>query len=147
MELSRWTPRGNAGGLQNQMSRLFDDFFAPMAGRDEALYPRNWNPAADVYEEDAHYVIKAEVPGVDKNDIEIDVENNILVIKGERKQDKEVKEENFYRRERLFGAFQRSFALPDGVATDEIKADHKDGVIKITIPKPKSRQPRKITVQ
>jgi HSP20 family protein len=146
MELARWTPRRNAWGLQNRMNRLFDDFFAPMTGTEEALFPRNWNPTADIYEEDEHYVIKAEVPGVDKNNIHINFENNVLVLKGERTENKEVKEESYYRREMATGTFQRSFALPEGIDADAIKADYKDGVIKITIPKPKSRQPKKISV-
>jgi len=147
MELIRWTPRRNAWGLQTRMNRIFDDFFTPALNTEDRLLARNWNPSADVYEEDAQFVIKAELPGVDKKDIHVDVENNVLILKGERTEDNEVKEENYYRREMASGAFQRSFALPDGVDANNIKADYKDGVIKITIPKPESRQPKKITVQ
>lgn len=147
MELIRWAPRRHPWGLQTRMNRILDDFFAPALGADDGLLARNWNPTADVYEEDAQFVIKAELPGVDKKDIHVDVENNVLILKGERTENNEVKEENYYRREMASGTFQRSFALPDGVDADNIKADYKDGIIKITIPKPESRQPKKITVQ
>jgi len=129
------------------MNRIFDDFFAPTLGTNDELATRNWNPSADVYEEDGHYVIKAEVPGVDKKDIHVDVENNILVLKGERTEDRELKEENYYRKEMAYGKFQRSFALPKGVDADNIKADYNDGVIKITIPKPETKKPKTISVQ
>lgn len=82
-----------------------------------------------------------------KKDIHIDFENNILVLKGERIEDKEVKKENYYRKEMAYGTFQRSFALPEGVDADVIKADYTDGVLKIIIPKPETKQPKEITVQ
>lgn len=147
MELMRWTPHRHTWGLSNRMNQIFDEFFAPATGKDTLPAFTNWNPSADVYEEDAQYVIKAELPGVDKSNIHLDVENNILVLKGERTEDKEVKEENYYRREMACGSFQRSFALPDGINTDAIAADYKDGVLKITIPKPETLQPKKIPVQ
>lgn len=147
MELIRWAPQRNTWRMYNRMNRIFDDFFAPALGTNDELAVRNWNPTADVYEEDTHYVIKAELPGIDKKDIHIDFENNILVLKGERTEDKELKEENYYRKEMAYGKFQRSFALPEGVDADTIKADYKDGVLKITIPKPATKQPKAITVQ
>ncbi len=147
MELIRWTPQRNVWGLHDRMNRFFDDFFAPATRTDDGLAFRNWNPSADVFEEDGQYVIKAELPGVDRKDIHVDVENGVLVLKGERTEDKELKEENYYRKERAYGNFQRSFALPEGVDTDAIKADYKDGVLKITVPKPEAKQTKKITVQ
>jgi len=147
MELIRWAPHRNTWRMHNRMNRIFDDFFAPALTTDGELTARNWNPTADVYEEDTHYIIKAELPGIDKKDIHIDFENNTLVLKGERTEDKEVKEENYYRKEMTYGKFQRSFALPEGVNADNIKADYKDGVLKITIPKPETKQPKAITVQ
>lgn len=147
MELMRWTPHRTAWGLSNRMNQLFDEFFAPAAGKGIEPAFANWNPTADVYEEDAHYVIKAELPGVKREDIHLDVENNVLVLRGERTEDKEVKEENYYRKEMACGTFQRSFALPEGVNADAIAADYKDGILKITIPKPESKQPKKIAVQ
>ena len=147
MELMRWTPHRNAWGLSNRMNQIFDEFFAPLAAKTAEPAFADWNPSADVYEEDAHYVIKAELPGVDRKNIHVDVENNVLVLKGERAEDKEVKEENYYRKEMARGTFQRSFALPEGVNADAIAADYKDGILKITVPKPESKQPKKITVQ
>jgi HSP20 family protein len=147
MELIRWAPHRNTWRMNNRMNRIFDDFFAPTLGTDDELVVRNWNPTADVYEEDTKYVIKAELPGIDKKDIHIDFENNVLILKGERTEDKEVKEDNYYRKEMAYGEFQRSFALPEGVEADNIKADYKDGVLKITIPKPEAKQPKTITIQ
>lgn len=147
MEVIRWAPHRNTWRMHNRMNRIFDDFFAPALNTDAELAVQNWNPSADVYEEDTQYVIKAALPGIDKKDIHIDFENNTLVLKGERTEDKEVKEENYYRKEMAYGKFQRSFALPEGVEADSIKADYKDGVLKITIPKPETKQPKTITVQ
>lgn len=147
MELIRWAPHRNSWRMNNRMNRIFDDFFTPALVADTELAVRNWNPTADVYEEDTQYVIKAELPGIDKKDIHIDFENNTLILKGERTEDKEVKEENYYRKEMAYGKFQRSFALPEGVEADNIKADYKDGVLKITIPKPETKKPKTITVQ
>lgn len=145
MQLIRWTPQRNAWRVHDTMNRLLDDFFAPTLNNDQ-LSVQNWNPSADVYEEGDHYVVKAELPGVDKKNIHVDVQENVLILKGERSNGNEVKEENFYRKEIAYGTFERSFALPDGVDADKIKADYNDGVIKITIPKPETMQPRKISV-
>lgn len=146
MQLIRWTPQRNAWRMQDRMSRLFDEFFAPTLPNHEGLTLRNWTPSADLYEDDGNFVIKAELPGVDKKNIHVDVQDNVLILKGERTDDKEVKEDNFYRKEISYGSFERSFALPDGVDVEKIKADYNDGVIKITIPKPENKQPKKIAV-
>lgn len=145
MQLIRWRPQRNLWRANESMSRLLDDFFAPTLSNDQ-LSLQSWNPSADVYEEDDHYVVKAELPGVDKKNIHVDVQENVLILKGERSNGKEVKEENFYRKEIAYGTFERSFALPDGVDADKIKADYNDGVIKITIPKPETKQPRRISI-
>ena len=100
----------------------------------------------DVYEGKDAYVIKAELPGVDKKDISIDLKGRILVVKGERATDSEVKEDNYYRRERTFGKFQRAFSLPESLDADKITADFKDGVLKIEVPKPEAEKPKQITV-
>jgi len=126
---------------------VFDNFFYP-TNRDEVEFSiRNWNPVVDVYDNDDNFVIKAELPGIDKEDIEIDVKDRVLTLKGERSSENEVKEDNYYRRERSFGKFERAFTLPADVDPDKIKADFKDGVLKIDIPKPEEQKPRQITIQ
>ena len=148
MELVRWNPWGNRLAVHSNFDRLFDEFFsaqAPAGALSDSL-TGTWNPAVDVFEEDAAYVIKAELPGIDKKDITLDVNDGVLTLKGERNHEAEVKKETYYRREMAYGTFQRSFRLPVDVNADLIKADYKDGVLRISIPKPEERKPRQITV-
>ena len=146
MELMRWNPTGGFFNLNSRFNTLWDDFFAPARGvsRDERNW--NWNPAVDVYENDEAIVVKAELPGVDKDQIAVDLDGRTLTLKGERDGENEVTEDNYYRRERVYGRFERSFALPAEVDPDAIKAEFKDGVLKIEIPKPEVPKPKQITV-
>lgn len=146
MELIRWNPMRNLFNGPSRFDTLFDNFFFPTrtGANQEGLW--NWNPAVDVYENDAAIVVKAELPGVDKDQIAVNVEGRILTIKGERKTENEVKEESYYRRERTYGHFERSFTLPAEVNQEMIKADFKDGVLKIEVPKPEEKKPKQITV-
>jgi HSP20 family protein len=100
----------------------------------------------DLYEKDDCVMIKAELPGVDKNDINIDLKDRLLTLSGERTHDQEVNEENYYRRERSYGKFQRTFTLPADVDSDKIKAEFKDGVLQIEIPKPEEKKAKKVTI-
>ena len=106
----------------------------------------SWNPRVDIYEDEDAIVLKAELPGVKKDNIVVDVEGRVLTLKGERSSDNEVKEESYYRRERTFGSFERRFNLPDNVDPEKITADYKDGILKLGIPKPDENKPRQITV-
>ena len=106
---------------------------------------RDWLPVVDIYDNDDTIVIKAELPGVDKKDVEVDVNGRILTLKGERATDNEVKTDDYYRRERSFGKFERSFTLPADVDPDKIKADFKDGILKLNIPKPETHKPKQIS--
>ena len=146
MNLVRWTPWRDMTTLHGRINRLFDDSFFPIGGLDHGLDLAKWNPVVDIYDNDDTIVIKAELPGMDKKDIDIDVKDNVLTIKGERSYDNEVKEKNYHRRERSFGAFRRSFRLPADIDANKIKAGYKDGVLKIDIPKPEEQKPKKITV-
>ena len=146
MELVRWNPIRDMFSLRNHMNRAFGDFYFP-TNREEGDLPMwNWNPVVDVYDNDDNIVLKAEIPGIDKKDIEIDVKGRVLTLKGERSSDNEVKEDNYYRRERCFGKFERAFNLPVNVELDKIKANYKDGVLEIEIPKPEEKKPKQITV-
>ena len=143
MELVRCNPRRELFNL----NRLFDDFFYPAASNNNTRQSGwNWNPVVDIYDNEKNIVIKAEIPGIDKDDIVIDVKGRVLTLKGERTEAKEVKQDNYYRRERTLGKFERAFTLPADVKTDKIKATYKDGVLELDIPKPEDEQPKQITV-
>lgn len=146
MNLVRCNPYDEMTGLRHRFNRLFDFPRLPSLWEREAELTASWRPVVDVYEEKDAYVIKAELPGVDKKDISVDLKGRILVIKGERATDSEVKEENYYRRERTFGKFQRAFSLPESLDADQISADFKDGVLKITVPKAEEAKPKQVTV-
>lgn len=147
MELVRWNPRNDFWGMHRRLNRMFDDLLVPATHRESNAHPLlSGVPAVDIVENENSIVIQAEMPGVDKKDIEIDVKDGVLTLKGERKADSETKEENYYRRERVYGSFQRVFTLPSEVNHEAIKADYKDGVLKIDIPKPEKTKPKKITI-
>ena len=103
-------------------------------------------PAVDVYENKENLVIKADLPGVKQNEIDVAVEDGVLRIKGEKKKENEVKEDNFYRLERVYGAFERSFALPTNVDATKIKANYKEGVLEITLPKKEESKPKQVKI-
>lgn len=147
MQLVRFNPVRDMFSFRNRINHMFDDFFYPINRDEVELSMGNWNPVVDIYDNDDNIVIKAELPGIDKEGIEIDVKDRVLTLKGERSSENEVKDDNYYRRERSFGKFERAFTLPADVDPDKIKADFKDGVLKIDIPKPEKQKPRQITIQ
>ena len=146
MNLVRWNPRREMSMLHNRYSRFFDDPFFRIARMDEDANQGQWNPAVDLYEKDDHFVIKAELPGVDKNDIKVDLKDRVLTLSGERTYDNEVKEENYYRKERSYGKFQRAFTLPADVDSDKITAEFKDGVLRVEVPKPEEKKAKQVTI-
>jgi len=131
--------------LRHRINSLFDDAFPAARSQDETSI-WNWSPVVDVFDDQDRIVIKAELPGVEKKDISLDVKGRILTLRGERTSDKEVQEESYYRRERLFGRFERAFTLPMDVSVDKVSADFKDGVLKIEIPKPEEHKPKQISI-
>ena len=141
--VTRWNPYRELNSLQNHMNRLFD---AQFGGRDESLTTGAFVPAVDVYEDEHSIQLKLEVPGVAEKDLDIRVENNNLTVSGERKFEKEEKEENFHRIERRYGSFTRSFSLPTTVNTEDIKADYEQGVLKIRLAKRQEAKPKQIKV-
>ncbi len=143
--LTRWDPFREFNTLQNQMNRLFRDSFGE-PGREEALTTTVFAPAVDVYEDEHNITLKVEVPGIDEKDIDIRVENNTLTVHGERKFEKEEKEENFRRVERQYGSFTRTFTLPNTVDPDKVQADYDKGVLKIQLPKKAEAKPKQIKV-
>jgi HSP20 family protein len=145
MELVRFNPWNDAWNLTNRFNRIFGSTFAPTRTLDENC-DCVWRPAVDIYEEENGVALKAELPGIDKNDISIDVKDGVLTLSGERTVENESEEKNYYRRERTYGKFQRLFTLPDGISADDITADFKDGVLKVHIPKAEVEEPKKITI-
>ena len=146
MQLVTWTPWREMASLRNRMNRIFNDSFFRDENTDDELSLRHWNPVVDIYDNEDAIVIKADLPGLSKDDITIDLTNRVLTVKGERSYENEVKEENYYRRERACGKFHRAFTVPAEVDPDQVKADFKDGVLKIEVPKPKAQQPKQITI-
>ena len=146
MNLVRWNPFREMTTMQNRIDRMFNHPYWPSGRVDDDTGMGMWNPVVDLYEKDDHFVIKAELPGVDKKDITIDLKNRLLTLSGQRSYENEVKEENFYRRERSYGKFQRAFTLPSDVDSDKIKAEFKDGLLKIEVPKPEEHKPKTVTI-
>lgn len=146
MNLVKWNPWKEMSVLQNRMNRLFDEPFFRSGREEEELSMNAWHPAVDMFDNDEKIVIKAELPGMKKDDFSVDVKDRVLTLSGERNYDNEVKEENYYRRERTYGKFKRAFHLPADVDADNIKAEFKDGVLRVEIPKPEEQKPKQITV-
>jgi len=138
MAIIRWDPFREMTQLQNRFDRLFE----AVGGRQES-----WLPAVDVFDTQDAVVLKAEIAGMNPDDIQIEVEDNVLTIKGERKFEEKVDEERYYRVERRFGAFQRSLALPQGVKSDQIDAAYDEGILTVTVPKAEQEKPKRIEVQ
>jgi HSP20 family protein len=146
--LVRWQPLPEFTSLQRQMNRLFDVFsgetsLIPFA---ESLTGREFGPPVDIYEDDQKLTLKVEVPGIDEKDIKVEIENNILRVHGERRLEKDIKEENFRRVERHYGAFSRSFTLPSTVDPQKIEANYVHGVLAIQMPKRAEARPKQIKV-
>ena len=143
--IARWDPFREFSTLQDRMNRLFRESYGP-EGRDESLSTSQFAPPVDVYEDEHNVVLKVEVPGIDEKDIDVRVENNVLTVHGERKFEKEEKEENYRRVERQYGSFTRSFTLPNRVDADRATANYDKGVLKITLAKKAEAKPKQIKV-
>jgi HSP20 family protein len=142
MAIVRWDPFREVATLQNRMNALFRDF----SEGEGAVTTASFIPAVDIYEDEKKVVLKLEVPGVEEKDLDVSVENNVLTVKGERKFDKEEKEENFHRIERRYGSFFRSFTLPTTVDTESVAASYNAGVLKVELKKKPEAQPKQIKV-
>jgi len=146
MAIVKFDPFKELYSMRSQMDRIFDTLLR--GEESEQLMGKGlWAPAVDIYETENEIVLKAELPGVDKDDLEVKVENNTLILKGEKRQETEIKKENYHRAERIYGQFQRIFTLPDTVDTDKIKASFKSGILTLTLPKKKEAKPKQITVK
>jgi len=141
--ITRWDTSGGLSGLQEQVNRLFESAF-PRRSDNSAL--TTWAPAVDIYETENELVVKADLPEVSEKDLDVRVENNMLSIRGERKFEQKVEEENYLRVERTYGTFSRSFSLPNTISTEAIKADYKNGVLTVTLPKRAESKPKQVKV-
>jgi len=154
MSLIRWNPTRELStwpsdffGVQREINRLFDNFFRGGMQDDGSYGLSYWTPAVDIAEHDDAYVVKVELPGVNRDDVKITMESNVLTIRGEKKEEKDVKKDDFHRMERMYGSFQRSFTLPSTVSNEKIDAVYKDGILSITLPKAEEAKPKQIEVK
>ncbi|MCP3951408.1 MAG: Hsp20/alpha crystallin family protein [Desulfobacterales bacterium] len=141
----KWDPFRNVAALQDRINRMFDDSFEQAGSADE-MSSYGWRPSVDIYEVEAGIVIKADLPGVRKEDVSVEVKDNLLTLKGMREGDAAGGDQCYFCQERNFGQFQRTFTLQYNVDPGKIKASFKSGVLKITVPEPEEEQPRKIRV-
>ena len=145
MAVVRWDPFRDLNLLQDRMNRLFEDANRNWKS-DEPASTTTWSPAVDIFETESEIVVKAEVPGMDRKDITLNLENNVLTLRGERRFLKETKDENYHRIERSYGGFSRAFSIPVTVDDEKIRADYQDGVLKIVLPKKEQLRPKQIKI-
>ncbi len=143
MRLVRWDPFRDLIALEDRVNCLFSGVQAH--GSVDAS-SGEWSPTVDIYEEGHNLLLQADLPGVNKDDVEVQVEGNVLTLRGERRQEKDVKENQYHRLERTYGAFKRSFTLPAGIDRDKIRAEYRDGVLRLTLPRAEEAKPKNIKV-
>lgn len=146
MTIVRWDPFGNVTALQNRINRMFDEAFSRSGDLEEGVSKGSWKPPVDIYEIEDGILVKVELPGVSKDNVAVEVKENVLSIRGERRDDADIAEERYYRKERFFGSFFRSFNMPDQIPPDTIKATFKDGILEIKLPKPAVQQQKQVRV-
>ena len=147
MALIRWEPARELSSMQSEMNRLFGTFFdspTPRNGRGTAV--RSWIPAMDVTENDNEYILKADLPGLSESDVNVELDDNVLRISGERKSEHTESKDGYHRVERAFGRFSRALRVPEGVSADGIQASFDNGVLEVHIQKPEQRKPQKVAI-
>jgi HSP20 family protein len=146
MALARWTPMGNLQSFRNEMDRMFNQFFQGGTGEEAGWGVHTWTLPVDIYETDEALILKAELPGVSKDDISIEIQQNTLLLRGQRRPEAEVREDQYHRAERTYGAFQRSFMLPTTIDEEQVQASYKDGVLELRLPKAQAARPKRIGI-
>jgi HSP20 family protein len=136
----------NLLSFQDDMNRLFEQFFRGGTGEEAGWGVRTWAPPVDIYETDDALILKAELPGVSKDDVSVEIHQNTLILRGHRKHEAEVKEDRYHRVERAYGPFQRSFVLPTLVDQEHVQATYKDGVLELRLPKSEAAKPKRIAI-
>ncbi len=149
MAIVRWEPFRDLVTVQERMNRIFDEAFRGVSRHgeeDDWALGGTWAPPVDIYEQDGNLVLKAELPGIDPKDVDVRVENNVLTLTGERKFENEVNRDQYHRVERAYGRFSRSFTLPNVVDTASIKAEFKEGLLRVVMPKREEAKPKQISI-
>jgi HSP20 family protein len=141
--LVRWDPARQLDTFQSDIDRVFDAFFGARTANGTT---RRWVPAMDLVETDDHLVLRADLPGLDKEDVEIEVKDGVLIISGERRTEHEDSADGYHRVERAYGRFSRSLSLPQGIDADQVQADFDKGVLEVRIPKPAERKPHRVQI-
>src|SRR5271155_2254010 len=147
MSITRWDPFREVASLQNRMNSLFQDFSRNQGGENDPLAAASFVPPVDVYEDEHKIALKLEVPGMKQQDLDVRIENNLLTVRGERKFEKEEKEENFHRIERRYGTFYRAFTLPTTIDTANLKASYDSGILKLELAKKAEAKPKQIKIE
>ena len=146
MAIIRWSPVRDLMGLQDDMGSVFDEFFGDGKKMREMGLTR-WNPRVDIFEEENRYELTADLPGIQKEDVKVEVRDNVLTLRGEKKMEEERKDKNYRLSERYYGEFTRTFTLPENVDRNAIDAEYKDGVLHLSIPKTEKAKPKQIEVK
>ena len=147
MSMKKWDPFRDMMSIQERMNQLFDDTFVPRRQGAEEFSKGSWSPPVDIYETSSNVVLKAEIPGMRQEDIEIKIEDDALVLKGVRKLEKVTENETYHRIERSYGTFVRTFTLPNSVDQDKVTATYDSGIFKIVMPKKREEKPKSIKVE
>jgi HSP20 family protein len=150
----RWSPTRDFAtfpsdvlNMQREINKMFNSFFRSGAEEDQSLMASGWYPAVDLAERDNDYIVKMELPGVDKTDVKVTIQGTTITVRGEKKQEKESKDSSYFRLERSYGTFERSFTLPGEVQSEKINAGYKDGILTITLPKAEPARRKAIEVR
>ncbi len=146
MAIVRWDPFREISSMQERINRLFGEMYSRRS-EDDLMSRGEWLPAVDIHETDkGELVLRAELPGMKREEIDLRVENNVLTLRGERKRESEVRDDQYHRIERAYGTFARSFALPSTIDTEKVRAEYKDGVLTVTMPTREEAKPKQIPV-
>ncbi len=146
MSLVKWTPKRHMLTPFEEWDNFLNDFFGDF-GKEPAFLSQNWTPAVDIHETDNEYMVMADLPGMSKKDIHVNIKDNVLTISGERKSEEKEDKRHFRRVERYYGSFQRCFRLPDQVQENKISASFKDGVLTVTLPKAEEVRPKEVDIK
>ncbi len=146
MNLIKWNPSVELEEISNRLNRIFGRSPARSESKDDLLVMADWAPSVDISETDAAYLVKAEIPGVKKEDVKVTIQDGMLTIQGERRQEKDEKGKKFHRVERCYGSFMRSFRVPDDADENKVKAEFKDGMLNVELAKSEKAKPRQINV-
>ena len=146
MAITRWEPARELQSIQQDFNRLFGSFFDTPTARGNVRTLRRWIPAMDLVEDGDHYVLRADLPGLSESDVNVEVQDGVLTISGERKSEHEERKNGYHRVERAFGRFSRSLRVPEGVTADGIQANFDNGVLEVHIQKPEEQKPQKVAI-